>query len=104
MGHLIGLDHSGDSDVMAPSVGFCENRTLNADDTAGRDALYDCILSEPPPPACDNDGVCELGEDCRNCPSDCAGLLKKKPTSRFCCGDGVPQSAEGDGTICNGNF
>ncbi len=69
-------------------------------------------------PQCDNDGVCELGEDCNgcandcpggttsgavcgnglceagdgencvNCPSDCNGRQGGKPSGRFCCGDG----------------
>ena len=67
VGHLIGLDHSEDSDVMAASVGFCENRTLNADDTAARDALYDCQLctiTEDPEVTC-SDGV----------DNDCDGLI-----------------------------
>lgn len=66
--------------------------------------------------ACDFDGVCEIGEDCNNCasdcisgtgatcgngicetadgedclscPSDCNGKTKGKPETRFCCGDG----------------
>ena len=69
-------------------------------------------------PACDNDGVCELGEDCNNCPNDCIsgtvpgsvcgngiceagdgedcvscaadcnGVQGGKPSNRYCCGDG----------------
>jgi len=73
-------------------------------------------------PACDSDGVCEAGEDCLNCPCDCAsasgatcgngvceagdgencvscaadcdGKQNGNPNNRFCCGDG-----EGDGAI-----
>jgi choice-of-anchor B domain-containing protein len=34
--------------------------------------------------------VCEVGdgEDCVNCASDCAGVQKGKPSGRFCCGFG----------------
>jgi hypothetical protein len=56
------------------------------------------------PPACDGDGICEAGEDCLSCGSDCAGRSTGKPANRYCCGDGVAQSAEGDGTLCDGNF
>ena len=60
---------------------------------------------EPPDGgACDNDSVCEPGEDCNNCPNDCAGVSRGRPSGRFCCGDGTPQFTEGDGSICNGNF
>jgi hypothetical protein len=27
-----------------------------------------------------------------------------KPANRYCCGDGDAQPAEGDGSICDGNF
>ena len=57
----------------------------------------------PTPGACDSDGVCELGEDCNSCASDCDGKSNGKPSGRFCCGDGVTDPAE-DGSICDGNF
>jgi hypothetical protein len=53
---------------------------------------------------CDNDGVCEAGEDCETCSNDCEGVTKGKPGNRFCCGNGVAEPPEGDGTICDGNF
>lgn len=48
-------------------------------------------------------GVCDPGEDCNTC-SDCAGVTNGKPASRFCCGNGVQEGPEGDGSICDGNF
>lgn len=54
-------------------------------------------------PACDNDGVCEPGEDCMTCPLDCAGETRGRRTNRLCCGNGILERAEGDGSICDGN-
>ncbi len=54
-------------------------------------------------PSCDNDGVCEPGEDCRNCPKDCSSESRGRRRSRYCCGNGVLEDAEGDGGICDGN-
>ncbi len=54
--------------------------------------------------ACDDDGVCDAGEDCESCPVDCAGVTSGKPANRYCCGNGVPEGPEGDGTVCDGNF
>ena len=81
-------------------------------------ACFDC-------PTCDNDGVCELGEDCFNCPNDCVsgttpgavcgnglceagdgetcltcptdcnGKTNGRPTNRFCCGFGDGYSPDG---------
>jgi FtsP/CotA-like multicopper oxidase with cupredoxin domain len=53
---------------------------------------------------CDNDGVCEAGEDCNNCSSDCAGVTTGRPSNRYCCGDGVADGPEGDGSICDNNY
>jgi len=53
-------------------------------------------------PVCGN-GTCDLGEDCNSCPADCASRVNGKPSNRYCCGNGTLESAEGDGTICDGN-
>jgi len=58
---------------------------------------------DPPGGGCDNDGVCESGEDCTNC-GDCDGRTGGRKSLRFCCGDGTAQSAEGNGSICDGNY
>jgi len=56
-------------------------------------------------PVCVNNGICDPGENCNNCSNDCAGKSTGKPSGRYCCGDGIAQSAEGwDGSICDGNF
>ena len=52
---------------------------------------------------CNNDGTCEPGEDCENCPNDCAGKTNGKPSGRYCCGDGSQQTVE-TAAICDGNF
>ncbi|MCP4655194.1 MAG: hypothetical protein GY856_07215 [bacterium] len=44
-------------------------------------------------------GICEAGdgEDCVSCPGDCNGTQTGKPSRRFCCGDGDGQGAVGCG-------
>jgi hypothetical protein len=56
----------------------------------------------PPPSPCDGDGVCEPGEDCTTC-SDCPGQTGGRKSTRYCCGNGVPEGPEGSGSICDGN-
>ena len=63
----------------------------------------DCDLAPECQDPCDADGICEFGEDCNNCPNDCAGLSTGKPTGRYCCGDGILQGPENNG-ICSGNY
>jgi hypothetical protein len=66
------------------------------------DGIRDCADSDcfgMPGCSCDGDGICEAGESCRGCPSDCLG---RRRLDGFCCGDGVLQPAEGDGEICDG--
>jgi lysophospholipase L1-like esterase len=53
--------------------------------------------------ACDDDGICETGEDCDNCVGDCDGKSTGRPSGRYCCGNGVQEGPEGDGR-CDGNF
>ena len=71
------------------------------------DGLTDCsdpdCVGDSACPVCDNDGICEPGEDCRNCSKDCAGKSKGRRPNTFCCGNGVLEDAEGDGSICDGN-
>ena len=93
VGEVVGLtcDDGVDND--------CDGQTDCGDSDCGLDPA--CAT---PMPSCDNDGICDPGEDCSTCPNDCEGNPKGKPSGRFCCGDGVLQSAEGDGSICDGNF
>ncbi|MBD3869397.1 MAG: hypothetical protein IFK94_14850, partial [Acidobacteria bacterium] len=48
----------------------------------------DCISGSIP--VCGN-GVCEVpdGEDCISCPDDCNGDQQGKPSTQYCCGDGL---------------
>jgi hypothetical protein len=57
-----------------------------------------CVVS-----ACDNDGICEVGEDCGTCPNDCIGGT----TSGASCGNGVCEAGDGENASlcpadCNG--
>lgn len=54
------------------------------------------------PTGCDNDDVCEPGEDCENCPNDCDSKTNGPPSGRYCCGNGIVEGPEGDGR-CEGN-
>ena len=90
-------------DCGAAGAELCAN---GADDDC--DGFVDCAdpqctadpaCAEP----CDGDSICEPGEDCHGCPSDCASVSVGKLTQRHCCGDGVRQRAEGNGAICDGN-
>jgi len=73
----------------------CSNGTLCNEDTDSCDI-----------PVCDNDGFCEAGEDCSNCPNDCRAKTNGNPRSRYCCdGDlpdcGDPRCSE-NGWCCGG--
>ncbi|UCF68904.1 MAG: S8 family serine peptidase, partial [Acidobacteriota bacterium] len=101
-------------DPPAAETGLCTDGTDNDCDGSLDCADLDC--SAHPACQCDNDGVCELGEDCNNCsgdcfsgsgascgnglceagdgedcvscPADCNSRQGGKPSGRFCCGDG----------------
>jgi FtsP/CotA-like multicopper oxidase with cupredoxin domain len=64
----------------------------------------DCAADPACLATCDNDGTCEAGESCLSCAADCASVTAGPSNKRHCCGDGIAQPAEGDGSICNGNY
>ena len=74
----------------------CNGATDCADDNCSGDPA--CQTT------CNNDGVCDPGEDCLSCANDCAGVTGGKPANRYCCGNGVQEGPEGDGSICDGNY
>jgi hypothetical protein len=53
----------------------------------------DCVSGTSSGAVCGN-GICEAGngEDCLSCAADCNGVTSGKPSNRFCCGDGDGQN------------
>jgi len=96
---------AGDCGDPPVTEAFCTDQQDNDCDGSFDCADADCF-AEPsctPTSGCDNDGICDLGEDCHNCSNDCAGKTNGKPSGRYCCGDGTEQSAE-IGAVCDDNF
>ncbi|MHC5112091.1 MAG: hypothetical protein ACYTHJ_19690, partial [Planctomycetota bacterium] len=63
----------------------------------------DCATDPACQVSCDPNGLCDPGEDCESCPSDCEGMTSGNPSNRYCCGNGILEGPEGDGSICDGN-
>jgi lysophospholipase L1-like esterase len=66
----------------------CSDEDVCGDGTCGptetvESCPADCDI--PPPGDCNNDGVCNAGEDCLSC-GDCPGRTNGKPSNRYCCG------------------
>jgi spore coat protein A len=113
-----GIDNDCDglTDTDDPDCQTCtgtEDPEVTCDDGVDNDCdtFTDCDDSDCSgaaacqPAACDNDGVCDPGEDCQTCASDCDGVTSGKPANRFCCGNGVIEGPEeGDPSICDGNI
>jgi hypothetical protein len=58
------------------------------------------------PLACNDNGTCEAGEDCNNCPNDCRQKTTGKPSSRYCCDGDLPNCGDArcseEGWDCGG--
>jgi hypothetical protein len=94
----------GDCGAAPTTESSCTDTTDNDCDGQTDCADPDCSGNAACAVACDNDGICDAGERCTNCPGDCPGVSSGPPANRYCCGDGVAQSAEGNGSICDGNY
>ncbi|HUU85583.1 MAG TPA: hypothetical protein VM243_18945 [Phycisphaerae bacterium] len=92
----------GDCGTPPGTETVCDDGIDNDCDGPADCADADCT-GDPACPLCDNDGVCETDEDCVTCPNDCDGRLDGPAKKQFCCGNGVLEGPEGDGSICDGN-
>ena len=94
--------------VNTPNNANCPDDGLFCNGTEFCDAVLDCSSTGDPctggetcnegtdtcdPPVCDNDGTCESGEDCNNCPNDCF------TGSGVECGNGVCEAADGEDCV-----
>lgn len=76
-----GIDDNNEVDPATCGDGICEG--------VGREDCTTCELDCPISITYDTtcgDGICNQGEDCHNCPGDCPGVFKGKPSGRYCCG------------------
>ena len=109
-------DEGTDSCDHAPDDGACDNG-LFCDGAETCDPALDCQAGSDPCPGescdevgdvcgpllCDDDGVCEAGEDCGNCPGDCPSF----PLPAASCGNGLCEAGDGEDCVscpadCNG--
>ena len=75
-------------EATSACTSICGDGTCDAGETCDTCAA-DCPSFTLAGFDCGN-GLCEAGdgEDCVNCPADCAGVQGGKPANRFCCGFG----------------
>ena len=76
-----------DSDCISDSTCGCDNDGICERGENCNNCPDDCISGSGG--GCGN-GVCEpdIGEDCLSCSNDCSGKQRGTPTKQFCCGDG----------------
>ena len=85
---------SGDAD--------CDDGQVTMGSDMGCTATFDVSCGDNCGP-CDSDGICEVGEDCSNCPNDCASGLGPAAS----CGNGICEAGDGEDCVscpadCNG--
>jgi hypothetical protein len=71
--------------------------TASVSDSGGEEGADAIQITVAPPSPCDNDGLCEVGEDCDNCPYDC---VSGEGPAIFCCGDNGCEAGE-DSCSCS---
>ena len=73
--------------------GVCDNDTVCETGEDCNNCSFDCPTTSLA--SCGNN-VCEpgAGEDCVSCPGDCNGRQSGNPNRRYCCGDGVAGEGE----------
>ncbi|MGB5571947.1 MAG: hypothetical protein WBO69_01070, partial [Thermoanaerobaculia bacterium] len=82
-----------DSDCSDDPACICDNDGVCETGEDCNNCSNDCISGSIPGAVCGN-GICEAGdgEDCLSCAADCNGTQNGRPSNRFCCGDGDGQN------------
>ena len=98
------VDIGAYEDVSCGSLAECDDADLCTDDVCSAGLCSSESLVCPPaeicvaglcePVICDGDGVCELGEDCMECPGDCAS------SPGAVCGNGICEAGSEDCANC----
>jgi hypothetical protein len=98
------VDIGAYEDVSCSSSATCDDSDLCTEDVCSEGMCTSESLVCPPgstcvagtcdPVSCDGDGVCELGEDCIECPGDCPGA------SGAVCGNGICEAGSEDCASC----
>jgi lysophospholipase L1-like esterase len=93
------------TDCGAPPVSEAECSNLVDEDCDGATDCDDpdCTVHDDCQDPCNGNHVCEEGEDCNNCPNDCDGNRKGRPSGRYCCGNGIREDPESD-DFCDGQY
>ena len=86
---------------------ICNNGIDDDGDGMTDCADADCLNAQNCQVACDNDGICDAGEDSTNCPNDCAGTeicdnqLDDDGDGQVDCNDSDCDSDPACSTVCN---